>query len=58
MLSDKAKKALDELKATAEKDVYRKAEDAAEVLAATVQRGGCAPARDTPLLLQGRALAG
>ena len=35
MLSDKAKKALDELKATAEKDVYRKAEDAAEVLAAT-----------------------
>ena len=34
-LTKEAKKALDELKATAEKGVYRKAEDAAEVLAAT-----------------------
>ena len=34
-LSGKAKDALAKLKTTAEKDVYRKAEDAAEVLAAT-----------------------
>ena len=38
-LSGKAKEALAKLKTTAEKDVYRKAEDAAEVLAATVLPG-------------------
>ena len=35
MLTEEAKEALDKLKTTVEKDAYRKAEDAAEVLAAT-----------------------
>ena len=35
MLTEEAKEALAKLKTTAEKDTYRKAEDVAEVLAAT-----------------------